>query len=99
GLGHTPSVCVPEACQDDSRCGRAKRRDELFSQQSQGNRIEQQYALAGERNESTFRREVQQFMDIEVGCAHRVTLYLNESRSYHFDSLFASVDKGMSVSR
>jgi len=55
----------------DGPCGRESECvDELFSEKTQRDRVEQEHALARERDDPALLGEVQQFVNIEVCGAH-----------------------------
>jgi hypothetical protein len=65
-----PSVGISEPGQDGPRGRESECVDELFSEKTQRDRVEQEHALAGERDDPALLGEVQQFVNIEIVGAH-----------------------------
>ncbi len=65
-----PSVGISEPGQDGPRGRESECVDELFSEKTQRDRVEQEHALARERDDPALLGEVQQFVNIEVCGAH-----------------------------
>ena len=83
-----PSVGISEPGQDGPRGRESECVDELFSEKAQRDRVEQEHALARERDDPALLREVKQLVNIEVVGAHGSSRKASqvESRSYQFDS-------------
>jgi hypothetical protein len=62
---------VAEPRQHRAGRGRPERFDQFPSQQAERDGVEDQHALAAERNEPAFGRKVKQFMNVEIGRAHQ----------------------------
>src|SRR5258706_10967052 len=65
-----PSVGISEPGQDGPRGRESECVDELFSEKTQRDRVEQEHAFARERDDPAFLSEVQQLVNIEVCGAH-----------------------------
>src|ERR1700682_2048944 len=79
-FGDAPSVRVTEPGEHGPRRCRAERLDELPPEEPQRDRIEQEHAFAREGDEATLGKEMQQFVNIEIGGAHETSArpYQNE---------------------
>ena len=76
-FGDAPSVRIPESGEQDP-CGRhAECLNELPPEEPERDRVEQQHPLAGERDDTTFGREMKQLMNVEVRCAHQASRLSN----------------------
>src|SRR5207302_1737248 len=84
-----PSVGIAEPGQDGPRGRESECVDELLSEKTQRDRVEQEHPLARERDDPAFLGEVQQLVNIEVCGAHGSSArpFQIESQSYQFDSL------------
>ena len=72
-LGDPPAVRIPEPREHGARRRRAERFNELPPQQAQGDGVQEKHALAREGDDSAFRKEMKQFMDVEVRRAHEAS--------------------------
>src|ERR1700683_1537907 len=91
-FGHAPAVSVAEPGEHRARHRGAERLNQFPSQQTQRDCVQEQYALAGERDDAALGGKVQELMNIEIGGSHAVSLACQtESLVYHFDSLVCLV--------
>jgi hypothetical protein len=64
---------VTEASKDRASGGDSQQMDQFPPKNAEGNGIEKENSLAGERNDPALGPEVQEFMDVEIGCAHEAS--------------------------
>ena len=73
-VGDAPSVRIPESREHRPRRRHPERLNQLFSQQPERDGVQEKHALAGERDDSAFRQEVKQLVNVEVRRAHKASV-------------------------